>query len=100
MKVLARIALLSKLPTSMPHELNTPLRIAITANSNIENLIDDLSNNIETQSITKQDLLDFIHFCQDSRLLSRENLQSLATFIYRFKHFMQAIVKPISRIFL
>ncbi len=81
----SKMASLSKLLTSMAHELNTPLGVAITANSYVKELVDNLSNSIKSENITKEDLNEFVHSCLESCLLSHENLQSLTTLINRFK---------------
>jgi signal transduction histidine kinase len=82
---ISKIASLSKLLTSMAHELNTPLGIAVTANSYEKELINDLLKNITAENLRKEDLLTFIHSCQESCLLSHDSLQSLTSLIKRFK---------------
>ncbi len=81
----SKMASLSKLLTSMAHELNTPLGISITANSYVKELVDNLSISIKSGNLSKEDLNEFIHACLESCLLSHDSLQSLATLINRFK---------------
>ncbi len=81
----SKMASLSKLLTSMAHELNTPLGVSITAISYIKELVNNLSRDIKSENLRKEDLNNFITSCLESCLLNHKSLQSLATLIDRFK---------------
>ncbi len=81
----SKMASLSKLLTSMAHEFNTPLGIAITANSYQQELIEKLNMDLKSTAITKDNLAEYIHSSSESSLLATGSLETLSKLINRFK---------------
>ncbi len=81
----SKMASLSKLLTSMAHEFNTPLGIAITSSSYQQELLENLKKEFENGNITKDELENYINGCSESSKLSSGSLKSISELINRFK---------------
>jgi len=81
----SKMASLSKLLTTMAHEFNTPLGIAITANSYQQELIEKLQADVKNSTMTKDDMEEYIHASLESTLLATGSLDTLSKIINRFK---------------
>ncbi len=81
----AKMASLSKLLTSMAHEFNTPLGIAITSSSYQQELLETLNNEFIKGNITKDELENYIIKCLESNKLSSDSLKTISKIINRFK---------------
>jgi len=81
----SKMASLSKLLTTMAHEFNTPLGIAITANSYQQELIEKLQEDVKNSTMTKDDMEEYIHATLESTQLATGSLDTLSKIINRFK---------------
>ncbi len=81
----SKMASLSKLLTSMAHEFNTPLGIAITSSSYQQELLATLKDVFENGNMTKEELTNYINGCSESSKLSSDSLVIISKLINRFK---------------
>jgi len=80
-----KMASLGRLVSGVAHEINTPLGIAITASSHLENATDKFSQELDKENISKSTLQSFIEVNQKSNELVLSNLQRAANLIQNFK---------------
>jgi len=80
-----KMASLGRLVAGVAHEINTPIGIAITASSFLQDTTDEFSKLYESNSISKQVLVNHTNATVDSTRLIRSNLQRAANLIQGFK---------------
>jgi len=80
-----KLAFLGELVAGVAHELNTPLGTSITLVSYIELKIKELKSAIENDTLTEQQLNDYIKTLLETTHSSMVNLQRTATIIETFK---------------
>lgn len=79
-----KLAMMGNLVAGVTHEINTPLGVSVTICSFLEQEISNLGKVIETNSITKKDLLEFI-------TQSRESIAALSNNLYRTDELLRSL---------
>ncbi|MDA3957421.1 sensor histidine kinase [Oceanispirochaeta sp.] len=80
-----RLAALGSLVSGVAHEINTPLGVSITTSSSMEDVIRKLQKQVIEDSLTKENMDDFIARLHDGSRLLGKNLKKAADFIENFK---------------
>ncbi|MCJ8320692.1 MAG: HAMP domain-containing histidine kinase [Colwellia sp.] len=80
-----KMASLGRLVAGVAHEINTPLGIAITASSHLENATDKFSQEFDKENISKNSVQSFIAVNKKSTELVLSNLQRAADLVQSFK---------------
>ena len=80
-----KMAALGNLVAGISHEINTPLGIAITANSFLEDEIQKINQLYSNKKMTKLSLQNFIENCKNSNNYIAKNLERAAELIRSFK---------------
>jgi signal transduction histidine kinase/ligand-binding sensor domain-containing protein len=80
-----KMASLGQLVAGLAHEVNTPIGIAITASSHLEEATRVLSKNLQQQTVRKSDLEQFAADAQSASLLVSQNLTRAAKLVSQFK---------------
>lgn len=80
-----KMAALGRLVAGVAHEINTPIGIAITASSYLEDATDVLSDLYDKNTISKQTLIQHIESTTNSSKLIQSNLKRAAELIQGFK---------------
>lgn len=76
---------LNSIVTGVAHEINTPLGMAVTLSSTLDELVENLNNSLKANTLTKQFLSDFISDSKDSLRLEMEALQRTVNLLDNFK---------------
>ncbi|NOU52253.1 tetratricopeptide repeat protein [Pseudoalteromonas sp. JBTF-M23] len=76
---------MTTLVSGMAHQLNTPLGLVITADSSLQSLVERLSTQFSSQSLTQKLLEQFIHEATELLQLSQKNSEKAADMVQRFK---------------
>ncbi|WP_172953235.1 PAS domain-containing sensor histidine kinase [Vibrio fujianensis] len=90
-----KLAALGSLVAGVAHEVNTPLGVAVTSNSIIQETINDLKSQFETQTLTADQFSILINEIQDATQLQEHNLNRAAKLI---KDFKQTAVDQVSEV--
>lgn len=80
-----KMSALGQLVAGMSHEIATPLGVARTAFSFLEQQINQLRNGFTQGSLTKQQMQEFLDGMQESQQLMNVNLERAANLISSFK---------------
>ena len=80
-----KLAALGTLVTGMAHELNTPIGVAITANSLIQDKTDNFQHSFNKNKLTKELLSNYLNDIEHSSLLTANNLERIANLVRDFK---------------
>ena len=80
-----KLASLGSLVAGVSHEINTPLGIALTASSFMQDMVKDLSSQFEQNLIKKSYLQEYIQSSQESSQLVVESLGRAAELVKSFK---------------
>ncbi|WP_415883071.1 ATP-binding protein [Neptuniibacter sp. QD34_54] len=80
-----KMAALNSIVSGVAHEINTPLGMAITLSSTLQEQIAQLEKLVSQDSLTKKALLDFLIESQDSLELEAEALRRAVTLLRNFK---------------
>lgn len=78
-------AALGDMVAGLAHEINTPLGIGVTAVSALEDYLEELKSQYQSEQLSKSSLNDFISFAEESIDITGENLRRAADMIGRFK---------------
>ncbi|WP_440056591.1 tetratricopeptide repeat-containing sensor histidine kinase (plasmid) [Pseudoalteromonas sp. T1lg65] len=76
---------MTTLVSGMAHQLNTPLGLVITANSTLQSQVETLTEQLSNQSLTQNQLKQFINESSELLQLSQKNSEKAADMIQRFK---------------
>jgi len=80
-----KMASLGSLVAGISHEINTPLGVARTSASHVEDALKQVQEQFESGAITKQDLDDFLHLANDGIKLMTVNLMRASELMTSFK---------------
>lgn len=80
-----RLATVGLLVSGVAHEVNTPLGVAVTANSVLQEELEGLAQKFENNALTKADLRAFLERGRRAEEMVRTNLERASTEITRFK---------------
>lgn len=80
-----KMAALGQLVAGVAHEVNTPLGIAITANSGLQQELDSIRRDASGQRLSRGQLDQFIDFADQAMGLIARNLQRSAELVRTFK---------------
>jgi signal transduction histidine kinase len=80
-----QLAALGRVVAGIAHEVNTPLGVALTAVSVLQEATDDLASRMSTGKMTRSDLQTFLDDAREAAALSTTNLQRAAQIIQSFK---------------
>lgn len=80
-----KLAALGGLVSGVAHEVNTPLGISVTAASVIKEIIDELNQSFESQTLTTTQFSDLMHRLHESTDMLESNLNRGAKLIKDFK---------------
>ena len=80
-----KMSALGQLVAGVSHEINTPIGICVTANSNMKELVDDLNTRFVDNKLTKTAFRNFIEEQQQNLDISQRSLHRAAELIKNFK---------------
>lgn len=80
-----KYAALGELIAGLTHEVNTPLGIAITAVTALEDQLHQLNRSFRNNKLDKQEFKDFVEFVSEGSQITMDNLRRAADLISRFK---------------
>ncbi|MES2502592.1 MAG: ATP-binding protein [Pseudomonadota bacterium] len=80
-----KLAALGGLVAGVAHEVNTPLGVAVTAASILEETLTDMQTQFSNETMTAEGLQKLIHTAQDSQLMLSSNLNRATKLIKDFK---------------
>lgn len=80
-----KMAALGNLVAGVAHEVNTPLGVALTATSMLNDRREILVNHVQEGSLTREQLLRFLNQSEESLTLTEKNLSRVARLISNFK---------------
>jgi two-component system NtrC family sensor kinase len=78
-------ASLGRLVAGVAHEINTPLSVAILANSTLENIVESLSSSLNSEGLTKGKLKHYCEEMVEASSLIKYNLSRSAELVVNFK---------------
>ncbi|WP_198679632.1 YfiR/HmsC family protein [Aliidiomarina minuta] len=80
-----KMAALGNLVAGVAHEVNTPLGVALTATSMLNDRREILVHHVQEGSLTREQLLRFLNQSEESLTLTEKNLSRVARLISNFK---------------
>jgi two-component system cell cycle sensor histidine kinase/response regulator CckA len=80
-----RLATVGLLVSGVAHEVNTPLGVAVTAGGVISDEIGSLQTKLESSSLTKNDLRQFLSRAGQASRMVNQNLERAASLIIKFR---------------
>lgn len=80
-----KMASLGNLVSGVSHEINTPLGVAVSAASYMENTLTRIIKKLENQTLTKHDLGEFLEKTQETTMILNTNLNRAAELVKSFK---------------
>lgn len=80
-----RLALLGGLVAGIVHDVNTPLGVAITAQSHVVEQMNMLKSKFESSSLTRADLSEFINHNEEAAVIIQRNLERAKDLLAKFK---------------
>ena len=80
-----KMAALGDLVAGVAHEVNTPLGVGVTASSHLGEILAALRQAYETDSITREDLEEFLSDCDEAAQILDKNLRRASELIRSFK---------------
>lgn len=80
-----KMASLGNLVAGVAHEVNTPLGVALTATTHVKDSLGQLDRQFQNQTITRENLSNFIELSKDALDMAYENLNRAAILIANFK---------------
>lgn len=79
-----KLAMMGDLVAGVTHEINTPLGVSVTICSFLEQEISNLAKIVDTNNITKKDLIEFI-------IQSKESISALTNNLYRTDELLRGL---------
>ncbi|NVK39246.1 MAG: PAS domain S-box protein [Gammaproteobacteria bacterium] len=80
-----RLTSMEQLVTGVAHEVNTPLGVNITSMSHIKEILDEVDNEMQQRSLTRDKFQSFIADSQQLVKIVEHNLQKISNLVRRFK---------------
>lgn len=81
-----RLTTMGRLVAGLAHEINTPLGIAITANSLMTDDVEIVASHLEEGNLTKRELVSFVDEALSVNKLVEDNLKRVDKLVGDFKH--------------
>ncbi|MCV2883376.1 ATP-binding protein [Aestuariibacter sp. AA17] len=81
-----KLASIGTLVTSVAHELNTPIGVAITSLSAIDGQIDEMKNLVNNGSVNRQELVSIFISLKEFEQMALRNVRRAAEMIDQFKY--------------
>jgi signal transduction histidine kinase len=80
-----KMASLGQLVAGVAHEANTPLGVALTANSYLQTLLRDLRKSVDSGGVTNEAIAQFLATAEQSTSMVGSNLERAARLVQSFK---------------
>jgi two-component system, NtrC family, sensor kinase len=80
-----KMASLGQLVAGVAHEANTPLGVALTANSYLQTLLQELHASVDSGGVTSEALAQFLATAEQSATMVGSNLERAARLVQSFK---------------
>lgn len=80
-----KMASLGNLSAEVSHEVNTPIGVSITSTSYLSDLLDKLNSDLESQTLSKRSMADFVRNARHSIDLLVNNLNRASDLIASYK---------------
>jgi len=80
-----KMASLGKLIAGVAHEVNTPLGIAVTSTSLIQENIEDIAKKLKDKTLSQKQLQSFISIISESSKISNNGLERVIELMHNFK---------------
>jgi len=80
-----KMASLGKLIAGVAHEINTPLGIAVTSTSLIQENTEEMAKKLHDKSLSQKKLLSYINIVTESSAISNKGLERVIELMHNFK---------------
>jgi signal transduction histidine kinase len=80
-----KMASLGKLIAGVAHEINTPLGIAVTSTSLIQENTEDMAKKLNNKSLSQKQLQSYINIVTESSIISNRGLERVIELMHNFK---------------